>query len=191
MDTELRAIQAKLVELGFDPGPVDGIWGTETRRAVARQLGITPAAAKKSGTVAAPWLDLARAQLGVKEVAGAGNSNTITGYFQASVQQKHPDSVPWCAAFVGAMLADTGYVGTGSLMARSYLDWGTELTKPVPGAIVIFKRGAAPAGHVAFVDAVTSSSLKCIGGNQSDAVTIASFSRTSVLGYRWPKEAAA
>ena len=190
MDLELRAIQEKLLELGFDPGPVDGIWGGETRRAIALHLGITMKAAKKPGAVAAPWLDRARSQIGVKETPGAGNSSTISGYFQQSVEQKHPDSVPWCAAFVGAMLVGTGYVGTGSLMARSYLAWGTKIPKPIKGAIVIFERGAAPAGHVAFVDEMTATSIKCIGGNQSDAVTLATYSRNKVLGYRWPNEAA-
>jgi len=89
------------------------------------------------------------------------------------------------------MLNGAGYVGTGSLMARSYLQWGTGLDKPRRGAVVVFKRGAAPAGHVAFVDEITSSAIKCIGGNQSDAVTRQSFSRSGVLGFRWPTEAAA
>ncbi len=88
------------------------------------------------------------------------------------------------------MLANSGYKATGSLMARSYLSWGTTLDKPRKGAIVVFKRGAAPAGHVGFVEDWTGNTIKCLGGNQSDAVTLATFSRASVLGFRWPSEAA-
>ncbi len=194
MDNELYAIQKKLRDLGHDPGPIDGVWGAETRRAIAAHLGITAAAGgRKPGSEAvdAPWLELARQQIGVKETPGAGSSSDIVGYFKAAVGHTYADSVPWCAAFAGAMLEETGYKGTGSLMARSYLDWGTPLNKPRRGAVVVFKRGAPPSGHVAFVDEYTSSVVKCIGGNQSDAVTLASFSRASVLGYRWPSEAAA
>jgi uncharacterized protein (TIGR02594 family) len=189
MDNELFAIQKKLKEIGHDPGPIDGVWGAETRRAIAAALGITAAAGgRKPGNdaVDAPWLEHARTQIGVKETAGAGSSADVVGYFKASVGRAYADSVPWCAAFVGAMLEETGYRGSGSLMARSYLEWGTQLDKPRRGAVVVFKRGNPPSGHVAFVDEITTGAIKCIGGNQSDAVTIASFSRTAVLGYRWP-----
>ena len=46
------------------------------------------------------------------------------------------DESPWCAAFVGAVLAECGLAGTGSLTARSYLKWG------VPGDIAVLWRGA-------------------------------------------------
>ncbi|MBK8086018.1 MAG: hypothetical protein IPK28_20525 [Devosia sp.] len=54
-------------------------------------------------------------------------------------------SVAWCAAFKGAMLRRAGYQGSGSLAARSYLDYG-EVIEPnnaKRGDIAIFKRGTA------------------------------------------------
>jgi len=129
--------------------------------------------------------------MGTKETPGAGNSAAVAEYFKASMGTVYADSVPWCAAFVGAMLAQAGYKPSGSLMARSYLTWGSTLAGPRRGAVVVFKRGAAPAGHVAFVDDWDGKTVKCIGGNQSDAVTLASFARASVLGFRWPTEVAA
>lgn len=183
MDFELAAIQKRVGVTA------DGIWGPVTRAAIARELGV------KVGVVvplpAAPWLNLARQEIGIKETPGAGNTAAVAAYFKASVGVTYADSVAWCAAFVGAMLESTGYAGTHSLMARSYLEWGTPLATPVRGCVVVFKRGAPPSGHVAFVDEVIGARLRCIGGNQSDAVTEALFAKSSVLGYRWPLQVAA
>ena len=54
----------------------------------------------------------------------------------AMVDPMADDESPWCAAFVGAVLAECGLAGTGSLTARSYLKWG------VPGDIAVLWRGA-------------------------------------------------
>jgi uncharacterized protein (TIGR02594 family) len=95
------------------------------------------------------------------------------------------------AAFVGSMLHRAGYKSSGSLMARSYLKWGQAITGPRKGAVVVIERGEAPAGHVAFVDDWSPSVIKCLGGNQGDAVSIANYARSRVLGFRWPLEAVA
>jgi uncharacterized protein (TIGR02594 family) len=188
MDTELFAIQTKLKALGHDPGAIDGVWGNDTRRAVAAALGITVKVAAAHASPDAPWFDLAQSQIGVKEAPGAANTLQVIEYFQGAAKL---DSVPWCAAFVGWCLDEAGYRGTGSLMARSYLEWGIKLTKPQRGCVVVFKRGVPPAGHVGFVDSFNASTVMCLGGNQSDAVTVTRFPRSSVLGFRWPSQAAA
>lgn len=133
------------------------------------------------------WLHLARKELGTKEQPGPRNNPDVQMYYCEAVNAKHPDSVPWCAAFVGAMLARAGKKPSRSLMARSYLNWGVSIREPIPGAIVVFSRGRPPAGHVAFVESVHDSTLIVIGGNQSDAVTRAVYPKSKVLGYRWPK----
>lgn len=185
MDYKLKAIQTELIRRGFAPGDADGRWGPKTRDAISALLGIDTA------VLVAPWFSEAVINLGVKEAPGANDNPKVTAYYESAVRKKHADSVPWCAAFVGAMLERTGYAGTGSLMARSYLKWGKKLAEPERGAVVVFKRGAAPAGHVGFVESWDADSITCLGGNQGDAVTYASFPRSSVLGYRWPTEAAA
>jgi uncharacterized protein (TIGR02594 family) len=98
------------------------------------------------------------------------------------------DAVPWCAAFVGAILKRTGVKPSGSLMARSYLNWGTPLKTPKPGAVVVFARGKPPQGHVAFFVKDEGRTILVVGGNQSDAVTVTSYPKARVLGYRWPQE---
>jgi uncharacterized protein (TIGR02594 family) len=189
MDDTIYAIQKKLLELGFDPGPADGVWGPQTRDAIALQLGIKRAPKPAADAVEAPWLDLARAAIGVKEAPGAASNPTILQYYAAAGVPQQSDAVPWCAAFVGAELKAAGYKPSGSLMARSYLEWGKPLDKPRKGCIAVLKRGAPPAGHVGFVESWTSHTIKLLGGNQGNAVSVASFSRASVLGYRWPDAA--
>jgi len=189
MDKELVAIQTRLREMGFDPGTVDGVWGPDTRKAVAAALGVKAKAPVPD--IEAPWFDRARTQLGVREAPGTADNPQVADYFAAAVGKKQADSVPWCAAFAGAMLEETGYKGSGSLMARSYLQWGKTLTKPQTGCVVVLKRGAAPSGHVGFLVEATASNVKLLGGNQSNAVTIATFPRSAVLGFRWPVQAVA
>lgn len=196
MDEKLRQIQAELRRRGYAIN-VDGLWGPKTRDAVALALGIVPEIAKapkqpQPELIAAPWLDLAHEHIGVKEWAelGSNNPQVIEYYREAGVPQQN-DEVPWCAAFVGAILRRAGYEGTRSLMARSYLKWGRTLKQPVRGCVVVLTRGAAPSGHVAFVDTWTPTVLRCIGGNQGNAVSIANYPRSQVLGFRWPVEAAA
>lgn len=108
-----------------------------------------------SGTAAAAdplWLKNARQLLGVKEIIGSKDEQKILEFFkEAGHPEVHSETVPWCAAFANAMLRRAGYAGTGSLAARSFLNWGQSLKTPKPGCIVVFKRGNSSwQGHVAF-----------------------------------------
>lgn len=134
------------------------------------------------------WLDIAWAELGQREMAGKANNARILEYYSdAGHPEVTHDEVAWCAAFVGACLIRAGLSGTGSLMARSYLAWGAPLDGPRIGAIAILPRGSDPAsGHVGFVAGVTTGSILLLAGNQGDAVSVQRFSKSQVLGYRWP-----
>lgn len=134
------------------------------------------------------WLAGAWADLGQREIAGRADNPRIHAYFE-DVGASHPDEVPWCAAFVGACLERAGLESTRSLMARSYLGWGAEIGEGKVGAIAVFSRGSDPAaGHVGFLLGETDDSLILLGGNQSDAVTVAAFPKARLLGLRWPQE---
>lgn len=134
------------------------------------------------------WLQAAWAELGVREGQGAADSPKVLAYYREAGQPaiKH-DEVAWCAAFAGAMLARAGLTGTGSLMARSYLDWGSPLEQGVPGAIAVLTRGDDPnAGHVGFLVGEAAGQIYLLGGNQDDAVSVAAFDARRLIGYRWP-----
>ena len=75
-------------------------------------------------------------------------------------------------------------------MARSYLAWGEPANEARTGAIAVLSRGSDPgAGHVGFLIGETGSSVILLGGNQGDAVTVAPFDRSRLLGLRWPRGA--
>jgi uncharacterized protein (TIGR02594 family) len=135
------------------------------------------------------WLLLARKEVGVKESPGFDNNPTVQQYYIDAGSGKMPDSVPWCAAFVGAMLKRAGLKGTGLLAARTYLNWGVKLAKPKPGAIAVFERGNSRwQGHVGFYIREAHGGILCCGGNQNDAVNYSVYPKSKLLGYRWPKE---
>ncbi len=102
----------------------------------------------------------------------------------------NPSTTPWCAAFVNMILTKNGIKGSGSNLARSFLTAKgfTKVDVPIPGDIVVFKRGTQPwQGHVGFVDKVNAhddSTIGVLGGNQSDSVNRTMYSTDGVLGYR-------
>lgn len=96
-----------------------------------------------------------------------------------------PRRIPWCAAFVNRVLALSGYEGTDSLMARSFLGLGQKVRKPIRGDIVVLTRGSNPAsGHVGFYWGESSEGIQVLGGNQQRGVRISHYPRSQVLGYR-------
>jgi uncharacterized protein (TIGR02594 family) len=135
------------------------------------------------------WLAAAWAELGQREIAGASDNPRIAAMFRdAGEVAKHHDEVPWCAAFVGACLDRAGLQGSGSLMARSYLRWGGSLGDGRFGAVAVLSRGRDPAaGHVGFLVGETDGNILLLGGNQSNAVTVAAFPKSRLLGLRWPQ----
>lgn len=133
------------------------------------------------------WLRAAWDDLGLKEIPGKkDNPKVVQMYAESGFPYINDDETPWCAAAVGAWLKRAGLKPSGSLMARSYLNWGETTSHPKRGDIVIFSRGKAPSGHVAFYLGEDKNKIYHIGGNQSNAVTVTGSPRTKLLGYRTP-----
>lgn len=135
------------------------------------------------------WMAAAWSELGQREVAGRADNARIRAFFRDVGQPASlHDEAAWCAAFVGACLERAGLASTRSLMARSYLRWGAGLDEGRTGAIAVLSRGSDPAaGHVGFLLGETSSHVMLLGGNQGDAVSVAAFPKTRLLGLRWPQ----
>jgi len=137
------------------------------------------------------WLSQARLHLGVKEHKGTRSNPAVLEFFRAV---GHPeidnDETAWCAAFAGAMLKTAGYPippATVNLAARSYQNYGRKLDEPRIGCIAVFKRGNSSwMGHVGFVVGWDDDHIELLGGNQGNAVSIAKYSRSQLLGFRWP-----
>lgn len=142
-----------------------------------------------------PWLDEARALVGIKEIRGSRHNPMIVALFnEVGHEEITDDETAWCAAFMGACLKRSGHPTTPrevNLLARSYLTYGVA-TQPRVGAIAIWPRGNSKwQGHVNCVDEVREYKgrlqVKCIGGNQSNAVTVTSWTDAEkALGFRWP-----
>ncbi len=139
------------------------------------------------------WLAAAWSELGQRELAGsAANARIIAFYRDAGHPNIRGDDVAWCAAFAGAILKRSGHSPTGSLLARSYLKWGQPIAELRFGAIAVFSRGSDPgAGHVGFVIGAVGDLLVVLGGNQSDAVSVARLPASRLLGLRWPTTSSA
>ena len=132
--------------------------------------------------------EAARAELGVQEVAGEGDNPRILEYAAFTTLRARKDSVPWCASFANWVCTAAGMKGTGFANARSFLDWGAKLDKPILGCVVVLKRGKPPAGHVTFCDHpdISNGIVRCVGGNQGDRVRVSRYPISDVLGYRSP-----
>ena len=144
-------------------------------------------------TAEAPWLETARANIGVAELRGsANNPKIIEMYSKIGHEEVVDEDVAWCAAHVGACLADHGFKipdRSTNLMARSYLKYGTSIEDPKPGAIVVKARGKPPFGHVGIVEEVhDDGSFTVIAGNSSNKVKREKWRANDPLpgGIRWP-----
>ena len=132
---------------------------------------------------------LAQGRLGLKEIAGKQHNKEIVDFFAAVGHGwVKDDETAWCAAFVGAMLNEAGLTSTKALNARSYLDWGVEvpLDEAREGDIVVFWRGSpdAATGHVGFFEAETDKTIRVLGGNQSNSVSVAGYKKERLLSVR-------
>lgn len=137
-----------------------------------------------------PWFDIAKAEIGVREIPGEQDNPRIVEYQQATSLRATDDETPWCASFVNWCLQQAGIAGTNSAAARSFLQWGREIPQPVEGCIVVLKRGNSSwQGHVGFYVGAIGDRVNLVGGNQGNAVSIKGFKRSDVLGYRMPKKA--
>lgn len=101
-------------------------------------------------------------------------------------QSVDPSTTPWCAAFVNTVLRANGQQGTGSLAARSFLNWGRPTNNPQQGDIVVMSRGGDTSkGHVGFyMGRDSNGNILVLGGNQGDAVNIKAVNPNSILGAR-------
>jgi uncharacterized protein (TIGR02594 family) len=98
-----------------------------------------------------------------------------------------PAKTAWCAAFVNGVLGAKGMTGTGKLNARSFLDWGQPVRTPTKGDIVVLERnGSSWQGHVGFLVSEDKDTVTLLGGNQGNKVSVKTYPKDRVLGYRRP-----
>lgn len=143
--------------------------------------------------MALKWMEIAWSYMGEREVAAMAANPAILNFFRlAGHPEVKTDEEAWCAAFIRACLVQAGLSAEGSLMARSLLKIGTPITTPRYGAIAVISRGTdGVSGHVGFVVGWTKDTISLLGGNQGDAVSVAAYPISKLLGLRWPVDVTA
>jgi uncharacterized protein (TIGR02594 family) len=135
----------------------------------------------------APWMKIAKAEIGQAEVKGEAENNPRILEYLATTGKFKADETPWCSAFANWAMVKAGKKGTNSALARSWLKWGEAIEEPRYGCLVVFKRGnSAWQGHVGFFVRMEGEKIVVLGGNQANTVSIAPRSKSDLLGYRWP-----
>jgi uncharacterized protein (TIGR02594 family) len=138
--------------------------------------------------VRAPWLRIARAEIGVRSFPAGGSNPRIGDYHAGTNIAGYDDKASWCSSFVHWTLDRAGVRGTGSALARSWLAWGEPLEQPVVGCIAVLWRDDPRSwkGHVGFFLRVQGTDVVLLGGNQLESVREHVYPRDQVLAYRWP-----
>jgi len=170
----------------------DGLWrsvrrGTKAGWAFAKYLAKEDESSPVVELEEFPWMPIATSEKGQKEVPGAGNNPRIVEYLKSTDLDSvsaSKDSTFWCSAFVNWCVEKAGFAGSNSAWARSWLNWGRSVSRPRRGCIAVFSRGTG--GHVAFYVDAQGPDYRVLGGNQSDAVCIASYPKARLLGFRVP-----
>jgi uncharacterized protein (TIGR02594 family) len=131
-------------------------------------------------------IETARRVLDADEDAQNG---LITQFLADGGVNLDPSETAWCAGFVNSILQQNGLDGTKSLAARSFLDWGEEVSEPSEGDVVVLSRGRRDGwkGHVGLFQGFDADgNILILGGNQGDGVNITAYPADRLLGYRRP-----
>ena len=144
-----------------------------------------------------PWVELARKDMaaGVKEVPGsAGHPRILEMYDNAGLAHGTDDDQSWCGCALGTWLKEADYpVPANFYGAKQFETYGRKLDTFQPGAICVFYRTKLRERdwrrHVTIGIEETATHIKCLGGNQGDAVSIRSFPKRDLAAIRWPVKA--
>jgi uncharacterized protein (TIGR02594 family) len=184
----IRLIQSGLEMLGHSPGTIDGLWGLRTASALKALLAANGRATSMSPPGPLPWITEAKSALGRHE---ARDRAWLMDWLKRDGRSLgDPSKTPWCGDFVETCLRLAlpdepllGALGSNPYWARNWLLFGQQVP-PVVGAVLIFERGSG--GHVGFATGQDDTHFHVLGGNQSDAVTLARIAKSRLLGARWP-----
>lgn len=132
------------------------------------------------------WLEIARGYIGVKETPGPATTPIIGKWLRALRAWWSDDATPWCGTFVATVMQQAGQpIPKAWYRAKEWAAWGTPCL-PALGAVVVFERTGG--GHVGLLVGVDHMrhTVQILGGNQGDAVSIATFPVSRIVGIRWP-----
>ncbi len=203
-----REIQQALSDRGFDPGPIDGIWGRQTIGAVKKFQesahltvdGIVGPHTTEAlfGIRVAPddigplvWYNEALRLMGTKEVSGGGSNKDILDWATDLGIDYKSDDIPWCGLFVGHCIGATlpdEVLPNNPLGAREWAKFGKACDSARIGCVLVFWREskASGKGHVGFYYGEDGDGYYVLGGNQTDMVRVAKVPKSRFLAARQP-----
>lgn len=100
----------------------------------------------------------------------------------------NPADLPWCGDAVESVIAKTlpdEPLPGNPFWAQAWRDFGVDAGGYAIGAIGVI-RWSARAGHVGIIAGVSRGRVHLLGGNQTNAITIASFPESKFIAARWP-----
>jgi uncharacterized protein (TIGR02594 family) len=137
---------------------------------------------------------LGLAEYGTREVVGRGSNRTIIAWRdelnQAGVKIEgfSDDDIPWCGLFAAIIAYRRkkipAEVVKDPLWARNWSKYGKAAGAAMLGDILVFQRGSG--GHVGFYIGEDRTAYHVLGGNQSNAVTIARIAKNRCIAARRP-----
>jgi uncharacterized protein (TIGR02594 family) len=134
------------------------------------------------------WIVVAEREVGVKRFSQGSSNPRITEYHQGTNIAGYDDKAAWCSSFLDWVFREVGFKGTGSALARSWLEWGAHLLEPRLGCVVVLERENPNGwqGHVGLFIKIENDRIYLLGGNQLNEVREHYYPLTSVLDSRWP-----
>ena len=127
---------------------------------------------------------------GVVETPGPGNTPEIMAWAQRTGLDRayKNDETAWCGLWMAYTALESGWdIGfPNPLGARQWLNWGTPITEPELGSVLVFWRGKPSGwqGHVGLYVGEDDQAFHVLGGNTSDTVGITRIERKRLLGAR-------
>lgn len=203
-------LQSRLTAHGL-PVAVDGDWGRSSiealktfqkrqrlpvtgvaDRASVSALRVDPDAPEPSQAVPAPaetmppWMAEMHRRMGLHEIT---HKAKLIEFLKIGKFLGDPSKLPWCGDMVESCIAKVlpaEVLPANPFWAQAWTTFGINAQSPLVGSIGVI-RWSASSGHVGFVAGVEGSKIVLLGGNQSNAITLASFPREKFIAFRWPK----
>lgn len=213
---KIADVQLALNQRGHDAGLPDGIWGRKSIAALKefqKSAGLdidgligpktlaalfpkeaalrTPAGNSSLVSIDPVWFSELLRLKGLREVAGKGNNPVIIDWAKGLggwiSDFYKADATPWCGLTIGHVIAATlpdEPLPSNPLGALEWAKFGVRLVEPALGAILVFSRSGG--GHVALYQGEDATNYICLGGNQSDSVSITKIAKSRCVAIRWP-----
>lgn len=125
-----------------------------------------------------------KGELGQKEIAGSKDNARIVYYHGFTTLKATDDETPWCSSVMCAAAENAGFKSTRSAAAKSWRTYGAEGDGSVGDIACLTRTGG---NHVAFVAEkykAGSSTIKLLGGNQSNQVKVSSYDASRLVCFR-------